>query len=98
MAIMTRARFHVNRLMVTLIFGIRASATSPPPGPGERLKRPGPDRVKTVINFSAYIVVVFHIKVWMRKDMTHYIIHCLFRLFYFRLLNMKLNWYGFVNW
>ena len=37
MAILTRAKFHFNQLMVTLIFGIRAS--EPPPGPGERLKR-----------------------------------------------------------
>ena len=39
MAIMTHAKFHFNWLMLTLIFGIWAS--EPPPGPGERLKRPG---------------------------------------------------------
>ena len=39
MAIMTHATFHFNWLMLTLIFGIWAS--EPPPGPGERLKRPG---------------------------------------------------------
>ena len=39
MAIMTRAKFNFNRLMLTLIFGIWVS--EPPPGPGERLKRPG---------------------------------------------------------
>ena len=39
MDIMTHAKFHFNRLMVTLTFGIRAS--EPPLGPGERLKRPG---------------------------------------------------------
>ena len=39
MAILTHAKFHFNRLMVTLIFGIWAS--EPPPGPSERLKRPG---------------------------------------------------------
>ena len=38
MAIMTHAKFHFNWLMLTLIFGIWASE---PPGPGERLKRPG---------------------------------------------------------
>ena len=38
MAIMTHAKFYFNRLMLTLIFGIRASK---PPRPGERLKRPG---------------------------------------------------------
>ena len=37
MAIITHAKFHFNRLMVTLIFGIKASE---PPGPGEPLKRP----------------------------------------------------------
>ena len=40
MAIMTHPKFHFNRLMLTLIFGIQASEL-PPPGPGERLKRPG---------------------------------------------------------
>ena len=39
MAIMTHAKFHFNWSMLTLIFGIWAS--EPPPGPGERLKRPG---------------------------------------------------------
>ena len=49
MAIMTHPKFHFNRLMLTLISGIRAS--EPPPTrawrttekarPGERLKRPG---------------------------------------------------------
>ena len=38
MAIMILAKFHFNWLMLTLIFGIWASE---PPGPGERLKRPG---------------------------------------------------------
>ena len=37
--IMTHAKFNFNQLMLTLISGIRAS--EPPPGPGERLKRPG---------------------------------------------------------
>ena len=41
MDIMTHAKFHFNRLMLTLIFGIRASELPPPPpGPGEGLKRP----------------------------------------------------------
>ena len=38
---MTRAKFHFNRLMLTLIFGVWASEPPPPLGPGERLKRPG---------------------------------------------------------
>ena len=40
MDIMTHAKFYFNRLMLTLIFAIRASEP-PPPVPGERLKRPG---------------------------------------------------------
>ena len=39
MDIMTHAKFHFNRLMLTLIFGIWASES--PLGPGEQLKRPG---------------------------------------------------------
>ena len=38
MAVMTHAKFHFNWFMLTLSFGIWASE---PPGPGERLKRPG---------------------------------------------------------
>ena len=40
MDIMTRAKFHFNQLMVTLIYGIRTSEL-PPLGPGDRVKRPG---------------------------------------------------------
>ena len=36
---MTHAKFNFNQLMLTLIFGIRASES--PLGPGERLKTPG---------------------------------------------------------
>ena len=39
MDIMTRAKFHFNRLMLTLIFGTRASEL--PLGPGQRLRRLG---------------------------------------------------------
>ena len=35
---MTHAKFNFNQLMLTLIFDIRASE---PPGPAERLKKPG---------------------------------------------------------
>ena len=41
MDIITHAKFHLNRLMLTLIFGIRASEPPPPLKPGEPLKRPG---------------------------------------------------------
>ena len=49
MAIMTHVKFHFNRLMLTLIFGIRASEPPPPPPPGERLKRPGLIGLKAII-------------------------------------------------
>ena len=42
--LMIHAKFHFNRLMLTLLFGIWASEHPPPPpplGPGERMKRPG---------------------------------------------------------
>ena len=48
MAIMTHAKFHFNWLMLTSIFGIWAS--EPPPGPGERLKRPGLIGLKFVLS------------------------------------------------
>ena len=38
MVVITLAKFHFNWLMLTLIFGIRASD---PPRPGEQLKRQG---------------------------------------------------------
>ena len=47
MAIMTHAKFHFNWLMLTLIFAIWASE---PPGPGERLKRPGLIGLKRYLN------------------------------------------------
>ena len=40
MGIKARAKFRFNWLMLTLIFGVRASEP-PPPGSGERLKRLG---------------------------------------------------------
>ena len=44
MDIMPHAKFHFNRLMLTLIFGIRASEPPPP-----RTEKAGPDRVKSVL-------------------------------------------------
>ena len=41
MIIMTRAKFHVNRVMLSLIFGIWASEPPGGGGAGERLKKPG---------------------------------------------------------
>ena len=47
MVIMTHAKFHFNRLMLTLVFGIRASE----PAPAWRLtEKTGPDRVKCLIS------------------------------------------------
>ena len=43
MAIMTHTKFHFNWLMLTLIFGIRASEPPPPPRTTEKAE---PDRVK----------------------------------------------------
>ena len=37
---MSHAKFNLNQFMLTLIFGIQASEPPPPPGSGERLKRP----------------------------------------------------------
>ena len=45
MDIMTHAKFHFNRLMLTLIFGIRASEP-PPPRAWQTTEKAGPDRVK----------------------------------------------------
>ena len=45
MAIMTHAKFHFSRLMVTLIFDIRASELPPPPPPTWRTTQEAePDR------------------------------------------------------
>ena len=51
MDIMTHAKFYFNRLMLTLIFAIRASEP-PPPRPGERLKRPGLIGLRFYVSFS----------------------------------------------
>ena len=58
MDIMTHAKFNFNQLMLTLIFGIWASEPPPPPGPGERLKRPGLIGLK---KYSDYHQVVHEI-------------------------------------
>ena len=41
MAIIVHEKFNFNRLMLTLIYGIRASVPPSPLRPAERLKRPG---------------------------------------------------------
>ena len=46
MAIMIHAKFHFNRLMLSLNFGIRASE------PGDRLKRPGLIWLKFILSLS----------------------------------------------
>ena len=55
MAIMTHAKFDFNWLMLTLIFGIWAPE---PPGPGERLKRPGLIGLKISITTGIYMVTI----------------------------------------
>ena len=50
MAIKIHAKFHFNWLILTLIFGIWASESPPPPlRPGERLKRSGLTGLKMLI-------------------------------------------------
>ena len=44
---MTHAKFHFNQLMLTLIFGIRASEPPPHPRAWRTTKKAGPDRVKS---------------------------------------------------
>ena len=61
MAIMTHEKFHFNRLMVTLIFGIRACEPPPPPPKARRTtEKAGPDR----INVLAQIVCIGNCMVW----------------------------------
>ena len=47
MAIMNHAKFHFNRLMLTLIFGIWASELPPPAW--RTTEKAGPDRVKILV-------------------------------------------------
>ena len=47
MAIMTHAKFNFSRLMLTLIFGIRAS--EPSPRAWRTTEKAGPDRVKFLL-------------------------------------------------
>ena len=46
MDIMTRAKFHFNQMMLTLIFGVWASEPPPPPQAWRATEKAGPDRVK----------------------------------------------------
>ena len=43
---MTHAKFNFNQLMLTMIFGIRASEPPPPPQAWRTTEKAGPDRVK----------------------------------------------------
>ena len=52
MAIMTYTKFHSNRLMLTLIFGIWAS--DPPPQAWQSTENAGRDRVKQEPQFFTY--------------------------------------------
>ena len=57
MVIMSHAKFHFNGLMLSLIFGIRASKP-PPPGPYERLKRPGLIGLKEEYNLRKNLHII----------------------------------------
>ena len=64
MDIMTHARFHFNRLMSTLIFGIRACES--PPRAWRTTEKAGPDRVKTrgrvsTVHFSLQLLNNMHV-------------------------------------
>ena len=52
MAIMTRAKFHFNQLMLTLIFGIWASEPPSPPRAWRTSEKAGPDMVKNLEYFA----------------------------------------------
>ena len=54
---MTHTKFNFNQLMLTMIFGIWAS--EPPPGPGERLKRPGLIGLNVVVDLPAVMAISF---------------------------------------
>ena len=56
MDITTLAKFHFNQLMLTLIFGIRASEP-PPPRAWRTTEKAGPDRVKISISFQEQSLV-----------------------------------------
>ena len=54
MDIMTHTKFHFNRMMLTLIFGIRASE---PPRAWRTTDKAGPDRVKPLfIALNSYFI------------------------------------------
>ena len=66
MDIMTHAKFHFNRLMLTLIFDVWASA---PLGHGERLKRPG--RLMGLIKrfvTSLQLLEAYCLETWIRWE------------------------------
>ena len=54
-AIMTQEKFHFNRLMVTLIFGNRASEL-PPPQARRTTEKAWPDRVKSMCATSEFCI------------------------------------------
>ena len=59
MDIMTHAKFYFNRLMLTLIFAIRASEP-PPPRAWRTTEKVGPDRVKhDLVEFKVQCLKVF---------------------------------------
>ena len=53
MARMTHAKFYFNQMMVTLIFGIRASELPSPPRARRMTEKAGPDRVKKALAITS---------------------------------------------
>ena len=59
MDMMIHAKFHFNWLMLTLIFGIRASEPPPPPGAWRTTEKAGPDRVNLTSSTTFIILEIF---------------------------------------
>ena len=66
MDIMIHAKFHFNRLMLTMIIGIQASEPPPPPPLAWRTtEKAGPDRVnsKTSLFLSNFLLIISQSKI-----------------------------------
>ena len=66
---LTRAKFHFNRLMVTLIFVIRAS--EPSPGPSKRLKKPSLMGLRCFTQLHCILDMCFPILQRLSESLSH---------------------------